>query len=79
MNLTPVISLLQQRFHTTSIVYYELNLLSNVDVKLEQRCNFDVVTSTSLQRYASVVRHYDLTTTLLQRCVFDGTIKKTVG
>ena len=79
MNLTPVISLLQQRFHTTSIVYYELNLLSNVDVKLEQRCNFDVVTSTSLQRYVSVVRHYDVTTTLLQRCVLDGTIKKTVG
>ena len=79
MNLTPVISLLKQRFHTTSIVYYELNLLSNVDVKLEQRCNFDVVTSTSLQRYVSVVRHYDVTTTLLQRCVLDGTIKKTVG
>ena len=37
---------------------------------MEQRYNFDVVTSTSLQCCALVVRCCDLTTTLSQRCLF---------
>ena len=43
---------------------------TNIDETLEERCNFDVVTSTSLQCCALVVRFCDLTTTLSQRCVF---------
>ena len=56
-----------------SMIYCELNLLSNVETMLEQRCNFDVVASTSLHRYVVVVERCDLPTTLSQHCVFAGT------
>ena len=43
---------------------------TNIEETLEQRYNFDVVTSTSLQCCALAVRCCDLTTTLSQRCLF---------
>ena len=48
--------------NTTSIVCCALSLLSNVAVRLEQGCNFDVVASTSLQRCLLVARLYKLNT-----------------
>ena len=52
--------------------HLELKLLSNVEITLEQRWNFDVVAPTSLQRFVLVLRCYNLITTLSQRCVFAG-------
>ena len=58
--------------NTACIVRHELNLLSNVEVMLEQRFNFDVVASTSLQHCILVVRCWDLTKTVSLCCVFSG-------
>ena len=57
--------------NTTFIVLSESNLLRNVEIMLEQRFNFNVVT-TLLQRCALVVRLCDLTTRLSQHYVFVG-------
>ena len=58
--------------NTTSIVYCELNLLSNVETTLEQRCNFYIMASTLLQRCVLVAQSIgsNLTNTLSQRRVF---------
>ena len=58
---------------TSSIqVQHKLHLLSNVEAMFEQQCNTDIVASTSLQRRVLVLQRCDLTTTLLQCCVFAG-------
>ena len=53
-------------------VQHKLHLLSNAEATFEQRCNTDIVASTSLQRRVLVLQRCDLTTTLLQCCVFAG-------
>ena len=62
--------------NTTFIVHCELNLLSNVEAILEQRCNSDVTKSTSLQHFVLVVQHCDLITTLSERFVLAGLFNK---
>ena len=57
---------------TTSIIYCELN--SSAEMKLEQRWNFDVVTSALLQRCVLVVRRFNITTTFSQSCAFAGMV-----
>ena len=49
-----------------------LNLLSNVETTLEQRCNSDVVVLTKLQRCVLVKWRYDLATTSSQSCLSAG-------
>ena len=53
-------------------VQHKLHLLSNVEATSEQRCNSDIVASTSLQRRVLVLQRSDLATTLSQCCVFAG-------
>ena len=72
VNLTSHAHRLSNVVSATFIVQRGLNLLSNVETTLEQRCNFDVVASTSLQRCLLVKRCCDLITILSQRCVFAG-------
>ena len=64
VNLTSWFKRCNNIVNTTFIAQCKLNLLSKVEPTLEQRCNFDVGVSTSLQRCVLVVRHCDLTTTL---------------
>ena len=61
-----MISTLGNIINATTIVYCELNLLTNIEVTLDQRCNFHVVASMMMQR---LLRAY---TTLSLRCVFAG-------
>ena len=61
--------------NTSFKVNLELNLLPNVETTLEQRCNFDVVATTSLECYAFVVRRCNLTTTFPRHCVFAGQVQ----
>lgn len=80
MHLTSQLQRCKKFASATFIVHRELNFLSNVDMNLEQRCSFDVMSPTTLQRCVLVVQRWDLNTTLLQRrhttlsqhCVFDG-------
>lgn len=54
------------------MMHFKLSTLSNVEATLYQRCKYEVVVSTLLQRCGLVVRRCDLTTTLSQRCVFES-------
>ena len=60
VNLTSRFQRCRNVVNKTSIVHCELNLLSKFEETFDQRCNFDVVASTSLQR---CVRRCNLTTT----------------
>ena len=60
VNLTSRFQRCRNVVNKTSIVHCELNLLSKFEETFDQRCNFDVVTSTSLQR---CVRRCNLATT----------------
>ena len=62
VNLTKWFQRCRDVVHTTSIVYCELNLQFNIDEMLEQRWNFDVLASTSIQRWLLIWRRYDLKT-----------------
>ena len=64
VNLTLRFQCCNNIVNTTFTVHRELNLLSNVEEALEQSCNFDVLTSTSLQSCVLVARRYHL----LQPC-----------
>ena len=65
-----------QRFNnvlnTTFIVHRGLNLLSKLEVTLDQCYSFDVVPSTLIPSCVLVVRHCELTAMLSQRYVFAG-------
>lgn len=72
MNLTSQFQRCNNIVNATLIIHPELSLLSNVEITLEQRCNSDILVSTSLKRCFLVVPRYHLTKTLSQRCVFTG-------
>ena len=62
VNLTKSFQRCRDVAHTTSIVYCELNLLFNIDEMLEQRWNFDVLATTSIQRWLLIWQRCDLKT-----------------
>ena len=70
VNLTSQFQLCRNVVNTIFIERHELKLLSNVEEKLKQRCNSDVVVWMSLQCCVFVVQRCDFTKTLLQSCVF---------
>ena len=71
----PLFQLRRNVTNTAFILYCEFNKRSNVEATLEQRRNFNVVTSTSLKRCVLVAWSYDLTATLSQRRILSGSMQ----
>ena len=55
---------------TTSMICCKANLLPNAETMLDQRCNFDMVASESLQRYVLDLWRRGITTAMWHLCAF---------